>query len=167
MTVNVSEALKTPGAVFHASFTEDFPDMEYLGSTYRYHSPVALDTDYVYTGSHIAFKGSFRTTLLTQCSRCLKVTAYPVSHDFEEQYSKTDPESYGFTGETAELDRMVEDIIVLNLPGRFLCKEDCKGLCMDCGTDLNEGACGCAGEAGRKDNPFAALQKLFNEDKEV
>lgn len=167
MTVNVSEALKNPGQVFHASFLENFDAIEYQGSVYRFGSAVALETDYVYTGSHIAFKGDFKTTLLAECSRCLKETAYPVHHVFEEQYSKTDPEAYEITGETVTLNRMVEDIVLLNLPGKFLCTEDCKGLCSTCGADLNEGPCGCKDDAGRKDNPFAALQKLFQEDKEV
>ena len=167
MTVNVSEAIKAPGAAFHASFVEDFEPIEYQGSIYRFDAAVALETDYVYTGSHIAFKGNFTTTLAAQCSRCLKDTVYPVALDFEELYSKTDPECYEITGETVSLNRMVEDIILLNLPGKFLCREDCRGLCRNCGADLNEGDCGCTDEAVREDNPFAALQRLLDEHKEV
>jgi uncharacterized protein len=167
MTVNVSEAIKSPGTVFHTSFAENFDPISYQGSVYRFRSAVALETEYFYTGSHIEFRGNFKTTLEAECARCLKETAYPVDLDFEELFSKNDPESYEFTGETVSLNRMVEDVILLNLPGKFLCKEDCRGLCTSCGADLNEGDCGCGEEAGRENSPFAALQKLLDEHKEV
>ena len=42
-----------------------------------------------------------------------------------------------------ELDEVVISDILLSLPQKNLCKEDCKGLCQSCGKNLNEGECGC------------------------
>lgn len=42
-----------------------------------------------------------------------------------------------------DIDELVLDSLMLSLPSKQLCKDDCKGLCPRCGQDLNEGACGC------------------------
>ena len=49
--------------------------------------------------------------------------------------------------------------VVLAMPSKHLCKEDCKGLCPECGKDLNDGPCGCATTSG--DPRMAALAKLL------
>ena len=41
------------------------------------------------------------------------------------------------------LDSLVEADLILSLPSKVLCREDCRGLCPHCGKDLNEGLCGC------------------------
>jgi uncharacterized protein len=48
----------------------------------------------------------------------------------------------------------------LNLPVRFLCKEDCKGVCTKCGKNLNEGECECVPE--EKSSPFDILKNKFD-----
>ncbi len=47
---------------------------------------------------------------------------------------------------TVELDEVVITDILLNLPQKNLCKEDCKGLCPTCGVNLNTGSCACSGK---------------------
>ena len=44
-------------------------------------------------------------------------------------------------------DKLIMDEIVVALPTKVLCKEDCKGLCLRCGANLNEGECGCDRES--------------------
>jgi uncharacterized protein len=166
MTINVAEAIKTPGTVFSASFEEAFPEMAYHGSVYRYLAPVVLETDYVYTGDRLVVSGSFNTSLRAECARCLAEVCYPVRLTFSEEFSKNDPEAYAYTGEQIVLNKMVEDLICLNLPAKILCKENCKGLCPRCGADLNQETCACEKQE-YPDNPFAALQKMLDENKEV
>ena len=48
--------------------------------------------------------------------------------------------------ETLDVDELVTEDILLDLPSKFLCSPDCKGLCPRCGKDLNEGDCGCRRE---------------------
>ena len=49
------------------------------------------------------------------------------------------------TSYTAKIDlkKIVDDVIIMNTPIVFLCKEDCKGLCPNCGANLNDGGCKC------------------------
>ena len=52
------------------------------------------------------------------------------------------------------------DIILLESPSKFLCKEDCKGLCLKCGADLNSGDCGCSRK--ELDPRLAKLKEFFD-----
>lgn len=59
-----------------------------------------------------------------------------------------------------DLDALICEDIVLSLPNKFLCREDCKGLCSKCGENLNDGPCGCKKDV---DPRMAALLQLLDE----
>lgn len=61
---------------------------------------------------------------------------------------------------TVELDEIIFSDILLNLPQKNLCKEDCKGLCRICGKNLNSGECGC--ESRSVDPRLAVLKQLMD-----
>ena len=77
-----------------------------------------------------------------------------------------DEDQYTYTGHVLELDDAVRTAILLELPSRILCKEDCRGLCAQCGANLNVNACSCQKDLTSR-NPFSALASLLNEDEEV
>lgn len=56
-----------------------------------------------------------------------------------------------------DIDALISEDIYLSLPPRFLCKEDCKGLCPTCGADLNNGDCGCVKQIDPRLSPLAEL----------
>ena len=71
-------------------------------------------------------------------------------------------EAYTCTSHALSLDKMVLDLIAMNLPVRFLCREDCKGLCPVCGADRNVQSCSCVQEKPKDANPFDKLKGLFD-----
>ena len=64
-----------------------------------------------------------------------------------------------FDGEAIDVDEIVKEQIVLAVPTRMLCREDCKGICPECGTDRNTGDCSCA--TNDIDPRWAALKNLI------
>lgn len=84
-------------------------------------------------------------SLLTACDRCLKELVMPFSFDCEHivvpSVSGDNDEYIVADGESIELNEIAVTDLLLQLPTKNLCKEDCKGLCMVCGCDLNEGDC--------------------------
>jgi len=64
----------------------------------------------------------------------------------------------GFRGEEIDLTEGIQEQLVLGLPMRPLCREDCKGLCAACGADLNVDECNCRQQ--HPASPFAALRHL-------
>ena len=85
-----------------------------------------------------------RFVLSGQCFRCLKDTEKEIIALFCEEYSERPVEDqYGFKSGLLNLTEGAEEAVLLNLPTTLLCREDCKGLCINCGADLNEGECSC------------------------
>ena len=62
--------------------------------------------------------------------------------------------------ESIELDDLLREDILLELPTKFLCKPDCKGLCPGCGKNLNEGKCDCS--ARQVDPRLEVLKQLID-----
>ena len=98
------------------------------------------------------------TVLQRPCARCLKDVRLPVRADAEETF--LDDGETPITMETIDLQPIIREAVVLAEPMRVLCAPDCRGLCPQCGKDLNEGPCGC-----RDDDPdprLAPLAKLLH-----
>jgi uncharacterized protein len=93
-----------------------------------------------------------------ECSRCLEVFHYPVKLKFEEEYFPTidvvsglpvetpEEQDGGFTidrNHVIDLDDAIREYVILATPMKPLCKDDCSGLCPECGENLNKGSCHC------------------------
>ncbi len=103
-------------------------------------------------------------TVKTQCARCgepvLKEERLPVVHILIRHAQSEDEDLYiAVDSAVLDLDALVAEDIILSLPQRYLCREDCKGLCPMCGADLNRGSCGCK---KRKDPRWDALSEILN-----
>ncbi len=164
MNIDLSEALKNEGELFSSEYHGAFKEVDFLGERYDFPKGIDVKADYRFDGEGVIVSGRFDAQATVNCARCLKPFLYTIGFKFAEYYKKQPEEGeYEFHGETIELDRMLEDNVVVNLPTRFLCREDCKGLCSHCGKDLNEGECGCMPESD-KANPFSSLSKLYDDE---
>lgn len=70
-----------------------------------------------------------------------------------------DPELFTLDGDGIELDEIISTLFILDMETKFLCAEDCKGLCPTCGKNLNDGPCGCRKQT---DPRFAVLEQLLD-----
>jgi uncharacterized protein len=121
-------------------------------------------------------EGYFNTRIRIECSRCLKDFDSPLVSDFRLTYTKEVPglmdvmdekeielklEEIGlfyFRGEEINLQQGIQEQIVMAFPLQPLCSDNCKGLCPQCGADLNRRNCGCMREP--RSHTFAALKNL-------
>ena len=102
----------------------------------------------------------------TECARCLEPVCEKV--EFTKTYGLTeskvseDSEDYISTvGGELDIEECARSLFLLNFPIRFLCNEDCKGLCGSCGKNLNNGECDC----GKKEvDPRLAILKNLKFD---
>lgn len=98
------------------------------------------------------------------CDRCLERFENDYEVEFSEQFSRKadagNEEIFIFRDNEADLSVAIVENIHVNIPVKLLCKPECKGLCSDCGSNLNEKQCSCV---DAKINPqFAKLAKLIN-----
>lgn len=116
-------------------------------------------------------EGSLRTEVEMACSRCLEVTRLPISapfkyiltpaqteHPEEQELNAEDMDFVSYSDNLIDLDPLITEQILLQIPMKVLCREDCKGLCPHCGINLNTDRCQCHTE--RIDHRLAVLKKL-------
>ena len=105
----------------------------------------------------ILVKGELQAEVELTCSRCLSLFNFPVAINFEEEYIPTidvvsgiplsspdEPGSFVIDEHhVIDLTEAVRQYALLAMPMKPLCREDCAGLCQDCGHNLNQGPCDC------------------------
>ena len=165
MKLDVSSILHTSGGILPFEFSLDMSG-ETFGSCQPVSEPVLCAGQVRNTAGVLVLTGSLRTTLHGVCDRCAKEFARAVNFPVEAVLARSlsneddcDPWTFLLDGECADLDEVMTTAFVLSMDSKFLCREDCQGLCPRCGKDLNDGPCGCRAEP---DPRFAALQKLLD-----
>jgi len=120
----------------------------------------------------IRLRGRLAAGLELQCARCLEPVPQDIARDFEllyrplgadagrDELSVTDAEAEigYYQGEGILLEDVLREQVLLALPLKVTCREDCKGLCPHCGRNLNEEACSCS--VPMEDPRWAALKEV-------
>ncbi len=143
-----------------------------MGEAITWRSSVSVSGSASIAAGEVLLQGALHLEYQTVCGRCLDPVEVTADIMYKEVFSasadKTPREGYTFRGHDIDLQDMGEDLILLHMPMRHLCKEDCKGLCPICGVNLNYHHCNCAVTPEPASNPFAVLNKLqTQEDEEV
>lgn len=143
------------------NFDYEFPvDDELLAG------PIAARGELKSSTGVVSLSASAQFTVSTQCAKCAKdisrKLSVPVEHLLISHLNDEDNDDYILVENMVlDLDELVQEDVFLSLPTRFLCKDDCRGLCPYCGQDLNEKDCGCKKPV---DPRLAALQQLLSDD---
>lgn len=116
------------------------------------------------TPQGLLLTGQFHAEFDMQCSRCLRDFAQTVTWDITELFAfneKSLTDSDLLVPEDAQIDLapFVRDYALTEVPINPVCKPDCKGLCPECGQDLNQNDCG--HRANQNNSPFASLEDLL------
>jgi uncharacterized protein len=116
--------------------------------------------------SGLLFDLSFQASVFGPCQRCLEEARVDVASETREYQAHTpDPGAEDemttpyLSGDVLDTNRWAQDALLLAMPAKVLCREDCAGLCPQCGHDRNEGPCGC--EPVAADGPWAKLRDLL------
>jgi uncharacterized protein len=127
----------------------------------------------------VHFRGRLEARMRMHCGRCLESFVHTLDEDLdlffmphgsepdadeEEQdveLSDRDMVVAYYTEDRIDLGEMVREQMLLGLPLRRLCREDCRGLCASCGVNRNAGSCDCQ-PAETVDERLAPLRKLFD-----
>ncbi|MGV8980264.1 YceD family protein [Clostridium sp.] len=139
-----------------------FYDNEFI----QFSKPVKLDLILKPSGDEVDLIGSMETELLLTCSRCLEVFPHSINIQLNEKMSKTlkseDEDIIFINDDRLDLDEIVENNIISMLPIKRICNKDCKGLCQQCGINLNQSTCKCA--IDDVDPRLAKLKEVFLTD---
>ena len=142
-------------------------DKLYDGYEYiNFSKPIILKGSFSLVGDIVNLNARLTTEFTIACSRCLEEFNYPIDIEVKEQFSRNkeneDADCILIKSDKLDITDIIENNIYLALPFARLCKEDCKGLCQHCGTNLNISTCSC--DDSNVDSRLAKLKELFSEN---
>lgn len=137
---------------------------------FEFPADAKVQLDYYRSGQELFFIGHVDGTILGHCGRCLETYTFPIHADFSlvlvpaeslpttNELTSDELDLSYYSGDEIDLAPLVDEQIILALPTRPLCQEDCKGLCPSCGKNMNTETCDCASHAG--DPRLAVLRDI-------
>lgn len=143
--------------------------IDYRTQEFRQRGVLATEAVAELEGSEIHIAGHLEAEMELMCARCLEPVVRQVETDFDLRYrpvtsiareeeinlDQEDSDIGFYTGEGLFFADVLAEQVHLALPMKNLCREDCRGLCPECGANLNLGSCGC-----RKTGPDPRLAPL-------
>ena len=165
MLLDLSKIIDMPGASTSFDVSLDLSDLCF-GAIYPLKTPVVCSGTVRNTAGVLMAKGLIRTTIDGVCDRCAAEYQENVEYDLDvvlvtelADEDHEDERIFPLEGNKADMDEIIRTVFILNMDSKFLCSDDCLGLCCGCGVNLNHGKCTCKKEI---DPRFAALQQLLN-----
>ena len=128
--------------------------------TFRFAGPIQIRLHLSRSGKVILMRSRVEAQVECICARCLTSFSRTLASEFktllkpkpdflppeEVELSREDLETEFYEGEEIDVTPWVQDQILLTLPAKAICQEECRGLCPQCGQNLNRGTCQCSGK---------------------
>jgi uncharacterized protein len=169
---NVAQLLKQGGSSMRTYVIEN-ARVPALEQEFNLAEPLNGKIKFIKTDKEIFVTGLLHTSLVMPCTRCLEDVQVPLEFDLEETFNPTvdvmtglklslpddpDPATLISDQHILDLSEVARQAIHLYEPGQVLCREDCQGLCAQCGANLNLETCDCNKE--EIDSRWAGLLAL-------
>ncbi len=165
MIISIADSMKK-AVSRDLDFSFEAPLLESLEEGTKFIEPVKVKGTVGIKTGQIDLDVNVKTVIGLVCTRCLDEFRQEIDLDIAETWAKDVSEDDMDTlplseGDTVDLTDLLTKDIISSLPMQALCNEDCKGLCQECGANLNRETCDCDKE--QVDPRFAALKDLFKE----
>jgi uncharacterized protein len=147
-------------------------EVEQEGDAYRVVAPVRVDLEIHKDKDRFRLTGTAQTELELTCGRCLEPFRLPLESQIDVRYlpaselatederevAEEDLDTSYYRDDQIYLNELLREQFYLALPMKPLCRDDCAGLCSQCGTNLNTGTCQCTSQW--EDPRLAPLREL-------
>lgn len=164
------EALEDGPLQFDEVFAAN--EIDYAVEGLRQTAPLHIQGTASAIQREIHVRGDLSTMVESECARCLDLVSLPVKREFDLYYQplverpeaeellvpKGEEELGFYSGEGLLLEDVAKEQVLLSLPMRAICREQCKGLCPTCGINRNRETCECKATDG--DPRWAALKNI-------
>lgn len=130
------------------------------GDELKFTAPISFSGTLKRGDDFVTIDGKLKMTYMVSCHLCGKDFSRDEEIEISETYRREpSDEEYPLIGDEVVFDDMIIDNLRLKLPIRFVCKEDCKGICTKCGKNLNIEECNCKDDS--MVSPFDVLKGKF------
>lgn len=158
----------------HETDTLDFafyleePGIDNMGEPIAFEGPVKAMGSVKRIAEQIFLEIDIEASLITQCARCLQTVLKPINIScFEEllpfakeKEVEQDENVFFYKNHSIDLLGYARELVIVSMPFKTVCQDNCKGICTLCGKNRNEGVCECAVEDVEKDNVDPRLAQL-------
>lgn len=135
MKLDITKGIQRKGIDVPFDLEDNWGEDHWNGDAIAYVGPVSLSGTYMLADETVLVRGEARAVIQSPCARCLTPTNTSVTAEVDEAFIRDkgdgeldiDEDQYTYTGHVLELDDAVRTAILLELPSRILCKEDCRG----------------------------------------
>ena len=164
MKIDLSEVIKDYGGRLAISADVPMEDLTFLGETFSFDLPLHIEGSITNNTKSLELQAKVSGNAGVHCGRCMRPITIPVDFSIQEtlvQNEETvsdDADVVVFSGYSLDLMEIIINHFLMQVPAKYLCKEDCKGLCLKCGADLNAGDCDCEEDI---DPRWAALAEIM------
>ena len=172
MQIDLSKFLVTDGTEETLLLENVLQEVTVSGECYPVSQDEPLELVLKNEGEQIlSVRCSGAVRVLIPCARCLEPVAYSMRFcserkaDMKKPDEEREEDAFFIIEKTLHADLLVMDEILQQWPIRVLCKADCKGLCSQCGANLNREVCTCDRKV--PDPRMAAIRDIFSQNKEV
>lgn len=168
MKLNLKKIIEEPSGTLPFSFELDLSELNFR-QIVRMKAPLAVRGTVRSAAGALELTGEIGADMVCVCDRCiqpyeLKITMPVTAYLSDELQDEENPDIFLTRGDEVDLDEVFTTAFVLNIDSKFICREDCKGLCPTCGADFNNGDCHCGGAI---DSRLAVLEQLLVLDEEA
>lgn len=180
MKIDVRAISKDPGALMELDISPEPKEIGLESEGFVFFHPVKFEGAVKNISKGVLqLAGNIQTDVKSNCDRCLCETEFEVDtrldvifksslmqsrnleFDSDETPEYDDEDEYKYQGYELVPDKALRDAILLAMPVKVLCKEDCKGFCTNCRTNMNETNCKCGDNRETRTNRFEELRKLL------
>jgi len=132
-------------------------------------APFSVNVHLAKIGEDVDIKGDFNVKIEFECDRCCDASSLVIKDKFhlflmpkkdyedEEEVDEEGEMELGYYEEEVDLSEYVKELLLLALPVKLLCSDTCRGICPNCGANLNREKCSCPSGASKK-SPFDILK---------
>jgi uncharacterized protein len=160
LRIPLAAALRHPGNARPVVSSVELDGLAGVAAEIEAGKPVAIDLLLERVPEGIVVRGNLTAAWSSACSRCLEPVGGEISVHVDELFEAhpLEGETYQLDEDAIDLEPMVRDALLLELPLAPLCNDDCAGLCATCGANRNQTHCECA--TTELDPRWAALRSL-------
>lgn len=165
MIIDLSEIIKDYGGKMSVSGPVKIDDTDFLGESFVFEKPFYMDGTIANNTKSLELTAKIEGEIQVHCARCGQLLLVPMKfrvHEIlaSEDFGMDSEDAVIFSGDKLDVSELVTNAFLMNVYGKYLCRDDCKGLCPKCGVDLNQGDCSC--DSSNIDPRWAALQEIMD-----
>jgi len=159
MKISVDEIPQSPKEIKFSESVEELNEIYRRSNNRDFGFPSSLEVDLTYyrSGPDIFFSGRFQGMFRGCCARCLENYSFSLNRHFDfvltpdpakaerraEELRRDELGLSYYSSDEINLEPLIAEQVMLALPTRALCSDKCRGLCANCGANLNGETCAC------------------------